>query len=115
MKSQHTPAPWNIRRDYNDKDVLFLSGETGIIANFDFCKNNEPNVRLVSCAPQLLEFLEDMIRANRMMRGDYDYLVEKYMPSSLTKSEPPSRKHLKMVIESRASSVISKARGINDK
>lgn len=57
-ETKFTPAPWFIRADYDDKDVLFIAAGGKIICDLDGKYNKEANAHLIQTAPIMYKHLE---------------------------------------------------------
>jgi hypothetical protein len=67
MTTQHTPGPWEVKRQINGEDFYIADGP-----NFDVCEiivgharsqeAAEANARLIAAAPDMLEFLQALNR-----------------------------------------------------
>ena len=66
MQNKHTPAPWIVRKDNNEKFTIIHQDEenkshVAVLDNAPLCEEHgesEANARLIAAAPELLAALE---------------------------------------------------------
>lgn len=58
MSAKHTPGPWAAFTDDNHTNIVAFSPRTVCVFSLPGHEKNEPDVRLIAAAPELLEALE---------------------------------------------------------
>lgn len=61
MEQKHTPGPWAAFTDGMHTNIVAVVPRTDCVFSLPGHDKNEPNVRLIAAAPDLLEALKDLV------------------------------------------------------
>ncbi|GAA0531332.1 hypothetical protein [Pigmentiphaga daeguensis] len=71
MEAKHTPGPWELRDEFGMQGLVYAQGLEYPVASttgyYNRAGQTEHNARLIAAAPELLEALRDVVRAEMFL------------------------------------------------